>query len=154
MYIAYLNDLEERWEDILEEYRSVSNTEKYFEKDLYVGNWDVYPFLFFGEHFVDNQEACPKTWALLKDIPGLTTASFSILRPHTEIHPHTGFTPEVLRYHLGLEIPEDCAITVCGRELQWEQGKVLIFDDTQEHSAYNRSDRDRVVLLFDVKKDS
>jgi len=154
MYIAYLNDLEKRWGDILEEYRSVSNTEKYFEKDLYVGNWDVYPFLFFGEHFVDNQEACPKTWALLKDIPGLTTASFSILRPQTEIHPHTGFTPEVLRYHLGLEIPEDCAITVCGRELQWEQGKILIFDDTQEHSAYNRSDRDRVVLLFDVKKDS
>ena len=37
MYIAYLNDLEKRWEDILEEYRSVSNTEKYFEKDLYVG---------------------------------------------------------------------------------------------------------------------
>ena len=130
------------------------NTLEYFEKDLYAGSWDVYPFLFFGEHFFDNQKECPKTWAVLKDIPGLVNASFSILRPQTEIHPHTGFTSDVLRYHLGLEIPEDCAITVCGKQFQWEQGKVFIFDDTQEHSAYNRSERDRVVLLFDVSKHS
>jgi len=154
MLTAQLNDLEENWGDILEEYRSIKNTEKYFERDLYVGDWDVFPFLFFGENFYQNQDACPKTWALLKDIPGLLTASFSILGPHTEILPHTGFTSSVLRYHLGLEIPENCAITVCGRELQWEEGKVFIFDDTQEHSAYNRSDRNRVILLFDVRKDS
>ena len=151
--MSYVTELEEHWGDILQEYYSVKNTEKYFEKDLYVGAWDVYPFLFFGDNFEGNQEQCPKTWDLLKQIPGLTTASFSILRPHTEILPHTGFTPQVLRYHLGLEIPENCSITVGGRELQWEEGKVLIFDDTQEHSAYNRSDRDRVVLLFDVTKD-
>jgi len=149
-----LINLENHWEDILREYKSVRNTQKYFEKDLYSGAWDVYPFLFFGEDFVDNQESCPKTWDLLKDIPGLTTASFSILRPHTEIYPHTGFTPELLRHHLGLEIPANCSITVCGREFQWQQGKVFIFDDTQEHSAYNRSDQDRVVLLFDVRKTS
>jgi len=152
--ISLLENLEEHWEDILEEYHSVKNTERYFENDLYIGAWDVFPFLFFGKHFPESQEACPKTWALLKDIPGLTTASFSILRPHTEILPHTGFTNSVLRYHLGLEIPENCAITVGDRKIQWERGKLFIFDDTQEHSAYNRSDQDRAILLFDVRKNS
>ena len=100
----------------------------------------------FGEHFVDNQEACPKTWALLKDIPGLTTANL-ILRPDTEIHPHTDHTR-------GTKIPFRSrflrtVITVCGRD-QWEQGKILIFDDTQEHLQIG--DRDRVVLLFTLEK--
>jgi aspartyl/asparaginyl beta-hydroxylase (cupin superfamily) len=153
MLMSYVNKIEENWVDILNEYHSVKNTEEYFEKDLYVGAWDVYPFLFFGDQFRENQEACPKTWDLLKEMPGLTTASFSILRPHTEILEHTGFTSDVLRYHLGLEIPENCSITVSGKQFQWEEGKVFIFDDTEKHSAYNRSDRDRIVLLFDVKKD-
>jgi beta-hydroxylase len=151
--IDQIRKLEENWETVLEEYNSIKNTEKYFERDLYVGDWDVYPFLFFGRPFPENQSACSKTWDMLKAIPGLTTASFSILTPHTEIFPHTGFTSEVIRYHLGLEIPDNCAITVEGREFKWQQGKIFKFDDTKEHSAYNRSERDRVVLLFDVRKD-
>ena len=31
----------------------------------------------------------------------------------------------------------------------WEEGRCLIFDVTVEHEAWNRSARDRLVLLFD-----
>ena len=32
----------------------------------------------------------------------------------------------------------------------WEEGKLLIFDDTIEHEARNDSNEDRVVLIFDT----
>ena len=149
-----IEKLEEHWEDILREYKSVRSTQEYFEKDLYTGSWEVFPFLFFDQEFPDHQEACPRTWELLSALPGLVNASFSIMRPGTEIQPHTGFTNQVRRYHLGLEIPEACAITIAGQDYQWIPGKLFNFDDTKLHSAYNRSDRDRAILLFDLRTDS
>jgi aspartate beta-hydroxylase len=52
--------------------------------------------------------------------------------------------------HLPLIIPEDCALNV-GNELHvWQEGRVVVFDDTYEHEAWNRSPKTRVVLIFDL----
>ena len=32
----------------------------------------------------------------------------------------------------------------------WEEGKVLVFDDSFEHEAWNDSEAPRVVLIFDI----
>ncbi|MCB1614287.1 MAG: aspartyl/asparaginyl beta-hydroxylase domain-containing protein, partial [Xanthomonadales bacterium] len=32
----------------------------------------------------------------------------------------------------------------------WEEGKLMIFDDSFEHEAWNDSDQTRVVLIFDT----
>ena len=32
----------------------------------------------------------------------------------------------------------------------WAEGRAWVFDDTIEHEAWNRSDRTRVILLFEV----
>ncbi|MEQ8265060.1 aspartyl/asparaginyl beta-hydroxylase domain-containing protein [Pseudohaliea sp.] len=32
----------------------------------------------------------------------------------------------------------------------WVEGEAFVFDDSMEHEAINRSDRERVVLLFDI----
>ena len=32
----------------------------------------------------------------------------------------------------------------------WREGELVIFDDTMEHEAWNRSQELRVVLLFDI----
>ena len=46
-----------------------------------------------------------------------------------------------------------CAIRV-GRETRtWSPGSCFVFDDTQEHEAWNRAASTRVVLLFDFKRD-
>lgn len=149
----FIRDLECNWEEMLVEYNSVaSSLIPYTEEDLYRGEWDVFPFLFFDKTFEDNCRACPRTWSLLQEVPRLTNAAFSVLRYDTDIHPHTGFTDKVLRCHLGLLTPSRCLLAVDNQPRRWEQGKCLIFDDTLEHYAYNHSEEDRVVLLLDFKK--
>ena len=34
--------------------------------------------------------------------------------------------------------------------MKWEVGVPLIFDDTYEHSVWNNTNQDRVILLFDL----
>ena len=52
--------------------------------------------------------------------------------------------------HLGLVIPDNCAMTVAGETKTWQEGRCLIFDDTSLHESWNRSQSDRFVLLLDV----
>jgi beta-hydroxylase len=96
---------------------------------------------------------CPRTAAVMERIPGMTTAMFSILAPRKHILPHRGPYKGVLRYHLGLIVPErkeDCRIRV-GRDIRhWEEGKSLVFDDTHNHEVWNDTDETRVILFVDV----
>jgi ornithine lipid ester-linked acyl 2-hydroxylase len=98
-------------------------------------------------------QMCPRTAALMREIPGMTTAMLSILSPRKHILDHRGPYKGVLRYHLGLIVPrekERCRIRV-GEELRhWEQGQSMIFDDTFNHEVWNDTDETRVVLFVDV----
>jgi aspartyl/asparaginyl beta-hydroxylase (cupin superfamily) len=98
-------------------------------------------------------EMCPKTAALMREIPGMTTAMFSILSPRKHILDHRGPYKGVLRYHLGLIVPEQaelCRIRV-GRDVRhWQAGRSLVFDDTFNHEVWNDTDETRVVLFVDV----
>lgn len=98
-------------------------------------------------------ELCPKTAALMEQIPGMTTAMFSILSPRKHILDHRGPYKGVLRYHLGLIVPEQasrCRIRVGDDVRHWEEGKSLVFDDTFNHEVWNDTDDTRVVLFVDV----
>lgn len=44
-----------------------------------------------------------------------------------------------------LALPQESAT----KTRTWSEGDVLVFDDTTEHEAWNRSDQTRTVLLFD-----
>ncbi len=98
-------------------------------------------------------EMCPRTAALMREIPGMTTAMISILSPRKHILDHRGPYKGVLRYHLGLIVPQDaesCRIRVGEDFRHWEEGKSLIFDDTFNHEVWNDTDETRVVLFVDV----
>ncbi len=98
-------------------------------------------------------EMCPRTAALMREIPGMKTAMISILSPRKHILDHRGPYKGVLRYHLGLIVPEDassCRIRVGEDIRHWEAGKSLIFDDTFNHEVWNDTDETRVVLFVDV----
>lgn len=71
------------------------------------------------------------------------------MAPGTQIKPHQGWVTTVYRAHLGLVVPEDCALRVGDETRQWREGKTLVFDDTVTHKAWNYGSSDRVVLLFD-----
>jgi beta-hydroxylase len=112
--------------------------------------WNTFTFLFFGIEVKAHKLLCPKTWKLLSQIPELISADFSYMKPHTHIKPHKGFTNKVLRVHLGLIIPENCWLRVGTEKTKWQEGKLMIFDDSYDHEAVNASDKDRVVLMFDI----
>jgi beta-hydroxylase len=98
---------------------------------------------------------CPVTTELVEQIPGMVTAMFSILSPRKHIPAHRGPYKGVLRYHLGLIVPEhkeDCRIRVGDEFRHWEEGRSIIFDDTFEHEVFNETDELRAVLFVDVMR--
>jgi beta-hydroxylase len=122
------------------------------EKMMYENRWDVFVLYNFGRKLEGNCALCPETTRAIENVPGLTTAGFSWMAAGTYIKPHTGYTDTVLRCHLGLIVPPDCALLVGGETRSWQEGKTLIFDDTVVHEAWNRSNSQRVVLLLDFEK--
>jgi ornithine lipid ester-linked acyl 2-hydroxylase len=145
--------LEANWEKIREELGALKGEHfiDWSERYLYKEGWQTFGLYAFGVKIDKNCRLCPETTKLVETIPGLVTAGFSALAPGTHIAPHTGYPEGVLRCHLGLVIPEDCAIRVRDNTRSWQEGKCLIFDDTWEHEAWNKSDRTRVILLLDFK---
>src|SRR3546814_9348823 len=73
-------------------------------------------------------------------VPGRApVAFFSALKPGTHIPPHNGATNTPLTVHMPLVIPPDCALRVGDETRTWEPGKLLMFDDTIRHEAWNYS---------------
>ncbi len=122
------------------------------EHDIYAGDWSVFPLYKFGERLAPTCAACPRTTALIEAVPGMVTAGFSRMTPGTHIKPHTGYTGAVLRFHLGLTEARDCGLRVGDETRGWHPGSAFVFDDTQEHEAWNRGDEIRTVLLLDFKR--
>ena len=75
---------------------------------------------------------------------------FSRLAPKTTIPPHYGQANWKLTVHLGIDVPEDCTITVDGQTRRSETGRVLAFDDSYRHEACNDSERPRTHLVFET----
>ncbi len=75
---------------------------------------------------------------------------FSVFTPGTHLLAHRGVTNTRVVAHLPLIVPPDCALRVGGEDHAWQEGRVVVFDDTYEHEAWNRSDQIRVVLIFDL----
>ena len=109
-----------------------------------------------GAPVAANVARAPITYAAMRDLPlcRITTRAptimFSLLKAGARIPAHTGMLNTRLICHLPLVVPPDCGFRVGNEVRQWEVGKLLIFDDTIEHEAWNDSDEDRVVLIFDV----
>lgn len=109
-----------------------------------------------GERQEANAARCPKTLAALGQAPIVRiphrgpTHFFSLLEPKTRIPPHTGTTNTRLTVHLPLIVPPGCGFRVGTQTREWHPGKLLIFDDTIEHEAWNDSERLRAILMFDI----
>lgn len=117
--------------------------------------WKTYYFYGFGFKAKKNCERCPETWKLLKQIPGMKVAFFSILAPGKHIPEHRGKHKGLIRYHLGLRVPEPkaaCRIRIGNEIAYWEEGKSLIFDDTFPHEVWNDTDGYRAVLFLDIAR--
>jgi aspartate beta-hydroxylase len=119
-------------------------------------SWNGYYFYRHGMRREDNCAACPATTRALDRLPLVHVREhgpevlYSVFTPGTHLLPHRGVTNTRLVGHLPLIVPENCALNVGGEVHQWQPGKVVVFDDTYEHEAWNRSQQTRVVMIFDV----
>jgi aspartyl/asparaginyl beta-hydroxylase (cupin superfamily) len=102
-------------------------------------------------------ERCPRTWeTVLQHAPLPRVAGwgpsviFSLLKAGAHIGAHTGMYNTRLICHLPLIVPPGCRFRVGDEVREWEEGKLLIFDDTIEHEAWNDGTEDRVMLIFDI----
>jgi aspartyl/asparaginyl beta-hydroxylase (cupin superfamily) len=121
-------------------------------------DWGAFHLYKNGVRQPENADRCPQTLAALQEAP-LTqikgrapSVLFSMLRPGARIPPHTGVTNARLICHLPLIVPPGCALRVGNDTREWVEGRGWLFDDSIEHEAWNRSDRTRVILIFDVWK--
>lgn len=103
-----------------------------------------------------NSGRCPAAMAALAHAPlpiiagRSPMALFSRLQPGAHIRPHHGLLNTRLIVHVPLIAPQGCALRVGAETRSWKEGEALIFDDSIEHEAWNRSRSTRVVLLFEV----
>lgn len=117
--------------------------------------WKTFFLTGIGMDCEENARRCPETMRILKKVPGIKTAFFSILSPHKHIPPHRGPYVGVLRLHLGLIVPEPrerVRIRIADQTCFWEEGRSLIFDDTYNHEVWNDTDGFRAVLFVDFAR--
>jgi aspartyl/asparaginyl beta-hydroxylase (cupin superfamily) len=117
-------------------------------------DWKVFPLNVMGVKPRAYCERCPRTTALLENIPGLFEAFFSILEGGKSIPPHEGPYRGYLRYHLGLLVPEKNppSIRLKDQVYTWKEGESILFDDSWEHEVFNQAESDRVVLIVDIRR--
>jgi beta-hydroxylase len=148
--------IREELERVLEDRDALPNFQDISKDQIEITDDDRWKtFFLYGYGFKAqlNTEMCPRSTALMEQIPGMTTAMFSILSARKHILDHRGPYKGVLRYHLGLLVPQDkeaCRIRVGDDIRHWEEGRSLVFDDTFNHEVWNDTDETRVVLFVDV----
>ena len=115
--------------------------------------WKTFFLYGYGVKLQQNCDVCPETTRIVEQIPGLKTAFFSIMLPGKHIPEHRGPYKGVLRCHLPVKVPQDyqqCGIRVADGVRHWTAGKILVFDDSYPHEAWNKTDEIRVVLFLDI----
>jgi aspartyl/asparaginyl beta-hydroxylase (cupin superfamily) len=159
----WVEHIEENWTvireelaHVLEDHAALPNFQDISKDQIEITDDDRWKtFFLYGYGFKAKlgTEMCPRTARLMEEIPGMSTAMFSILSPRKHILDHRGPYKGVLRYHLGLIVPRDaeaCRIRVGEDVRHWEEGKSMMFDDTFNHEVWNDTDETRVVLFVDV----
>jgi len=119
-------------------------------------SWSAYHLLKNGAPVEGHAEHFPATLAALEGAPipriagRSPMALFSLLKPGAHIRPHHGLFNFRLICHLPLIVPPGCSLRVGNQQRSWAEGELLIFDDSMEHEARNQSDRERIILLFEI----
>jgi aspartyl/asparaginyl beta-hydroxylase (cupin superfamily) len=120
-------------------------------------DWSTYFLWENGGAVEDHLANCPQTFKATIDTvplchigPRAPSVMLSLLRPGAHIPPHTGMINCRYICHLPLVVPENCGFRVGDSTIEWHEGRLIAFDDTVQHEAWNRSGENRLVLIFDI----
>lgn len=166
-FFAWISKLDARWQDIRDEAIRIRAQDIPSLGDISFDHgriaadkrWRAFFIKGYGYRMEANAARAPVTAALLEDIPGLITASFSVLEAGGHIPRHWGMTKGMLTYHLTLHAPrewEKCRMHVeegpTLHVLNWKDGQSFLFDDMFNHEVWNEANEDRYVLLIQIKR--
>jgi hypothetical protein len=139
VFPVYVN-MQRRWQDFFR-LGSVSPAAVHAMERLLV----QLPRLFPGA----NQLLCP--------LSRINYAAFSRLHPWSKLAPHRHQNTRSYIHHLGLVIPASAraGLMVAERVHWWTRpGEAVVFDDTAEHSAWNDTNEERIILYTDFNRDA
>ena len=158
-----LNSLNEHWETIRDEALNLremqyiqaaqKNNDAGFNSFFKTG-WKRFYLKWYDASHPSAETLCPRTVALLKNIPSVKAAMFAELPPGAKLNPHRDPYAGSIRYHLGLSTPNDdlCYILVDGEKYSWRDGQCIIFDETYIHEAHNQTQSDRIIHFCDIER--
>jgi beta-hydroxylase len=166
-FFSWIPNLEERWHEIRGEAVNIRAADIPSLGDISFDHgriaadrrWRSFFLKGYGYRLKQNCGRAPITASLIQKIPGLVTASFSVLEAGGHIPRHWGMTKGMLTYHLALRTPQDrekCRMNLEGTKkihtLAWKEGESFIFDDMCNHEVWNETDEDRYILLIQIKR--
>jgi beta-hydroxylase len=152
----FLKTIKDAYPMILKEFHAaVDETAKQWDDTrIHNGKWETIVFKYEGEDKPDMKAKFPEFSAFFDNLPvRIFTYGFSIMRAGCEIIPHTNDNIGILRSHLCLFTNPEAKLVVNNEARAWTPGEFFVFDDSNEHAAYNRGDTDRAILLFDFYRD-
>lgn len=170
--VPFLADLEAAWPAIREEFDAVFADEALLPPPIETfiphlaeaesiiggrgGSWHGFALIDPKGWWIDfNAERCPRTCEVLRSLPGLQTALFSVFTPHTVLPPHQGPNKGQLTIHLGVVVPEpdgSCCLQAGDEVARFDEGVAFAFDDTNTHTTWNEGVGPRVSLLVQVAR--
>ncbi|MFN3918444.1 MAG: aspartyl/asparaginyl beta-hydroxylase domain-containing protein [Flavobacteriales bacterium] len=115
--------------------------------------WSTITFKTWGINVNSNLNKTKTVDEFLKKFPEILSFAVSKMSAKTVIKPHNGDTNTIWRCHFGIKIPSTlphCGIEVKSETKSWEEGKVLAFCDAFNHRAWNQTDEERIIVIFDI----
>lgn len=158
-----LKIFQDNWEMIRDEAINLDNASQIkASKDLddlgfnsfFRTGWKRFYLKWYGANLKSAEQLCPKTLALINQVPNVKGAMFTMLPPGARLTKHRDPYAGSLRYHLGLITPnsDDCYISVDGQKYSWRDGEAVMFDETFIHYAENKTDQNRIIFFLDIKR--
>ena len=118
-------------------------------------DWRSFFFYGYGYPVHENLQRCPVVAEVVKDVPGLVSAIYSVVGPGAHIRRHRGVSKAIMTAHIGLIVPDNaeaCRMDVDGNTVVWRVGEAAVFDDTHPHEVWNETDQTRVLLLIQFRR--
>ena len=139
-------------QDLYKEFKTIDD-DMFFQKlGQTPQDWSRLYLKWFEKIDPVGEKLCPKTTALMREMPNVKIAMFSVLKPGAKILPHRGPYRGCLRLHMGLITPnsDDCFINLDGKSYSWRDGEVVLLDDSYLHYVENNTNKYRVILFCDI----
>lgn len=156
-----LDVLQQNWQIIRDEALQLQDQIKAAESNNDAGfntffkrGWKRFYLKWYQETHPSATQLCPKTVALLENIPSVKAAMFAELPAGSYLGKHRDPYAGSIRYHLGLSTPNhpECFIEVDQERYTWCDGEATLFDETYVHWAQNNADQTRIILFCDIER--